>query len=56
MQINEFDQMEAAVRDLAKLLAAYRKHLLDEGFSSVEAMILVAAYQTALTTGSSRQS
>jgi hypothetical protein len=56
MQINEFDQLSAFARDLAKILAAYKKHLLQEGFTSMEAMMLIAAYQAEMINGQNRRS
>ncbi|MEK4343232.1 hypothetical protein [Brevibacillus sp. FSL L8-0710] len=54
MKTHERDQMEAAMRDMAKLLSSYRKQLLKEGFSTLEAMMLVTAYQATLLTGGNK--
>jgi len=51
MNLHELDQMQAAMRDIAKILATYKKQLIDEGFSIMEAMMLVPAYQATLLTG-----
>lgn len=41
-----FEQGEAAVINMAKLLGSYYKTLLEEGFTQDQALDLVLAYQT----------
>ncbi|WP_338841832.1 hypothetical protein [Paenibacillus glucanolyticus] len=41
----QWDQMLAAMRDMAELLAKYRDALLNQGFDRQEVMRLVIEYQ-----------
>ncbi|MCA4756315.1 hypothetical protein [Mycolicibacterium fortuitum] len=41
----QWDQMLAAMRDMAELLAKYRDELLKQGFDRQEVMRLVIEYQ-----------
>ncbi|MBX4149522.1 hypothetical protein [Paenibacillus lautus] len=41
----QWDQMLAAMRDMAELLAKYRDELLKQGFDRQEVMRLVVEYQ-----------
>lgn len=48
--IHAFEQATGAMLQLAGLLAAYRRALLNEGFTREEALVLIEAYQYTLTT------
>lgn len=48
LNIAAFDQMQAALKDIASLLGSYRASLLAAGFTREEAIGLVAMAQTAI--------
>lgn len=48
MNVGDKDQVKAGLRDFAEILAAYKKSLVEQGFTQLEIISLLTTYQTAL--------
>lgn len=46
MNIHQFDQAQAGLRDMAELMAEYKKQLKSQGFSKFEVITLVGGFPT----------
>jgi hypothetical protein len=51
MNIGEFDQIKAAMKDLAEILASYKKDLEKLGFSPLEIVALLTSFQMTMLSG-----
>lgn len=51
MNIGEFDQVQAAMRDFAKILASYKKDLEKLGFTPLEIVALLTSFQMTMFGG-----
>lgn len=51
MMVHQFDQTQAAFKDLAISLMAYYKQLLEQGFSPEQAIVLTVDMQRNLMLG-----
>lgn len=45
MQQHEFDQLQACLADMAKMLAEYHQKLIKEGFDPFQALQLTISFQ-----------
>lgn len=51
MNIGEFDQATAAMKDFAELLASYKKDLEKQGFTPLEIVALLTSFQMIMLGG-----
>mgnify|MGYP001344536399 FL=1 len=51
MNIGEFDQVQAAMRDFAEILASYKKDLEKQGFTPLEIVALLTSFQMTMLGG-----
>ncbi len=54
MKVHEFDQIQAALRDIAKLSKEYHNQLVDVGFSKKEALTLTATWSAQIMLGNNK--
>lgn len=54
MKTHEFDQLQAAMRDMAKLSKEYHEQLVKVGFTKTEALTLTATWSAQIMTRGSK--
>lgn len=54
MQTHEFDQLQAAMRDMARLSKEYHEQLVKAGFTKTEALTLTATWSAQLMAGNNK--